>query len=276
MGGLAARKMAGVARKASSALSSIVFKFAGLNIRNSAVPTSRLLNGFSPHHCVPSFGKFHTSAPRHGLEEFFDDKSNWGEQNVKVGRAWKKDELRIKSNEDLHKLWYVLLKERNMLLTMEHASKEDYYIFASPERIDKVKESMQNLEEVVRERNRAYHLLETGETGEREISIVKDQLGRKIFRRHREYVVPIWMNRRELESRSAQGTQVSKFVRLLKEQKHVQNRRAGIRVQNHVARLLRRYPEMDLDKCQEQYPEVDVRAIKRRKVARGHHLHNIT
>ena len=55
-----------------------------------------------------------------GLMEFFDDEKNWGEMEVKVGRAWKVEELRIKSNSDLHKLWYVLLKERNMLMTMEH------------------------------------------------------------------------------------------------------------------------------------------------------------
>jgi large subunit ribosomal protein L47 len=42
---------------------------------------------------------------KHDLMEFFDDKKNWGENEVKVGRSWKKEELRIKSNSDLHKLW---------------------------------------------------------------------------------------------------------------------------------------------------------------------------
>jgi len=37
--------------------------------------------------------------------EFFDDKKNWAAENIKVGRPWTKDELRIKSNQDLHKLW---------------------------------------------------------------------------------------------------------------------------------------------------------------------------
>ena len=42
---------------------------------------------------------------RNDLMEFFDEKKNWGEREVRVGRAWKVDELRLKSNTDLHKLW---------------------------------------------------------------------------------------------------------------------------------------------------------------------------
>jgi large subunit ribosomal protein L47 len=42
---------------------------------------------------------------------------------------------------------------------------------------------MENLETVVRERNKAYHQLETGETGERPGRLVSNQLGIKFFYR---------------------------------------------------------------------------------------------
>lgn len=56
------------------------------------------------------FNGFHVSMVRKDLMEFFDDKKNWAAEQVKVGRAWSKDELRIKSNGDLHKLWYLIKK----------------------------------------------------------------------------------------------------------------------------------------------------------------------
>lgn len=70
-----------------------------------------------------------------------------------------------------------------MLLTMEYEANDKMKLFPSPERIDKVKISMENLETVVQERNRAYHLLETGRDGERPRRMVWNQLGmRKHYR----------------------------------------------------------------------------------------------
>lgn len=46
-----------------------------------------------------------TTTTKFDLMEFFDDKKNWGEGTVRTGRSWTKDELRLKSNTDIHKLW---------------------------------------------------------------------------------------------------------------------------------------------------------------------------
>ena len=45
------------------------------------------------------------------LMEFFDDKDNLMEEKIKHGRPWRLEELRLKSNVDLHKLWFILHKE---------------------------------------------------------------------------------------------------------------------------------------------------------------------
>lgn len=88
--------------------------------------------------CKMSVAQIHSTTPRYDLMEFFDDPKNWGADEVRTGRSWKLDELRIKSNSDLHKLWFVLLKERNMLFTMEHECNVEWELFPSPERLDRV------------------------------------------------------------------------------------------------------------------------------------------
>ena len=81
---------------------------------------------------------FTTTASQRDLMEFFDHEKNWSKSTITHGRAWRLDELRIKSNIDLHKLWFVLLKERNMLLTMQHVYEKEHESFPNPERIAKV------------------------------------------------------------------------------------------------------------------------------------------
>ncbi|XP_015182904.1 PREDICTED: 39S ribosomal protein L47, mitochondrial [Polistes dominula] len=214
----------------------------------------------------------HTSSTKYGLMEFFDDEKNWGKDTVKVGREWRLDELRLKSNEDLHKLWFVLIKERNMLLTMQEACKRAYEIFPNPERIDKVDMSMGNLETVVRERNKAYHLLETGETGERPGKFVYSPLGLRSYYRMCEYLIPKFMNKKwhKTHQFGYGGYAVKRFLRFYREKLWNIKRRARNREFNQAMVLLRRFPNLDIEALKEKYPSVDIEKAKRRRKAQGH------
>ncbi|PNF21501.1 hypothetical protein B7P43_G13515 [Cryptotermes secundus] len=215
---------------------------------------------------------FHGTAVKHDLMEFFDDKKNWGESEVKVGRSWKKEELRIKSNSDLHKLWFVLLKEKNMLLTMEHECKEQVELFPNPERIDKVEESMSNLEAVVRERNEAYFMLETGQTGERPVCRRKGSVGLMYYQLMSEHIIPRFMNKKWQQDYKSYGhTRDSReFLKLYREKLFLEKRKARNRERNHVMGLMKRFPNLDLQAVKEQFPSVDIEKIRYHKKTRGH------
>lgn len=70
---------------------------------------------------LPPTSHFSTTTPTHGLEEFFENNKgwNWDPKSLPTGRAWTSAELRAKSFDDLHKLWFVCYKERNKLVSQK-------------------------------------------------------------------------------------------------------------------------------------------------------------
>lgn len=68
------------------------------------------------------------------------------------GRAWKADELRLKSFEDLHKLWFVLLKEKNLLATQKAEAQRLGQQWFGVNRLHKVSLSMARIKTVLTER----------------------------------------------------------------------------------------------------------------------------
>ena len=151
---------------------------------------------------TPNVTSFHqcrllqTTLSRRGLEEFFDDPKNWGEEKVKSGASWTCQQLRNKSNEDLHKLWYVLLKERNMLLTLEQEAKRQRLPMPSLERLEKVVDFMDALDKVVQEREDALRLLQTGQEKPRPGAWRRDIFGRIIWHKFKQWPIPWYLNKR--------------------------------------------------------------------------------
>lgn len=199
------------------------------------------------------------------LMQFFEDYENWGATKVRVGREWRVEELRIKSNSDLHKLWFVLLKERNMLLTMAYEAETQKEYFPNPERQDKVDQSMMNIETVVRERNKAYMELEVGEgeTYERPSVFRPDLFGRHRYVSCSQHLVPYRLNKQYQELYGpGKGKEVRQFVAELREQKARLLKQRTRQDYVHVRQLMRRFPNMDIEYLQELYPRVPVKFFK--------------
>lgn len=98
---------------------------------------------------IAQIGKEGTTSP---LDQFRDTEPREKREAERVGRQWRVNELRRKSYEDLHKLWYVLYKERNMLLTEANLARRHGYILVQPERRKKVRKSMSAVKRTLGER----------------------------------------------------------------------------------------------------------------------------
>nr|KAJ3418206.1 39S ribosomal protein L47, mitochondrial [Polyrhizophydium stewartii] len=72
-----------------------------------------------------------------GLDEFFDSGKGWvwNDKELPTGRAWLSAELRNKSFDDLHKLWWVCIKELNKLYSQRDEARRFSMYFPHVERI---------------------------------------------------------------------------------------------------------------------------------------------
>ncbi|XP_022110197.1 39S ribosomal protein L47, mitochondrial-like [Acanthaster planci] len=189
---------------------------------------------------------FHTSWSYLGLEEFFDDPKTYGEPNVKSGRPWSADELRLKDNLTLHKLWFVLLKEKNMLLTMEREAEKQNKRMPGSDRLWKVSVSMRKLQQVVHERNEALTELRTGQPEEHPGKMVYTPFGYLRYIKPKEHFLPIYANKRYHRKRYRYRPFVKKYLTLWMEKEQVNRKREKRRRNDQIKKLKQRFPDADV------------------------------
>lgn len=73
-----------------------------------------------------------------GLDEFFESSLCVPIREITTGKQWDLNELNRKSFEDLHKLWYIVSKERNMLETQKLECKRLNVQFLHKSRLEMV------------------------------------------------------------------------------------------------------------------------------------------
>ena len=96
-----------------------------------------------------------TTHSNEGLNAFLDPIRFLPEEKQKdevSGREWEARELRLKSFDDLHGLWYVLMKEKAMLATEKYVARANRTRMRSAQRIGQVRRSMAKIKLVLSER----------------------------------------------------------------------------------------------------------------------------
>jgi large subunit ribosomal protein L47 len=121
-----------------------------------------------------------TEAPtivRGGIKDFVDSSYINNKRPKVPGGPWPTEMLRKKSMGDLQQIWFMLVRERNMLQTMkDHYTRhqEELGAWPAPSRMQLVEESMDNLKRVLRERD--------NKANDAAVAIFKERLAQRIYR----------------------------------------------------------------------------------------------
>ena len=100
-----------------------------------------------------SVGRFGASIPvRASLAEIISQRPAIRGEYPSAGRAWLASELRLKSFDDLHKLWFVLYKEKINLLSEKEHFRAMGQRLPNAQRLSHVRQSMARLQTVLHER----------------------------------------------------------------------------------------------------------------------------
>lgn len=105
---------------------------------------------------------------------------------------------------------------------------------------------MENILEVIKERDNAVSMLETGVPAEKENYLIRDFLGRMVLRKPREYAVPPYMNKVfRLMYPKAFKKQHVKYLALYRE-KLAKKRYAGfMRRKERNAKIIKKFPHLE-------------------------------
>ncbi|XP_072474517.1 large ribosomal subunit protein uL29m isoform X2 [Notamacropus eugenii] len=134
-----------------------------------------------------------------------------------------------------------------MLLTLEQEAKRQRLPMPSPERLDKVSESMDALDKVIQERDDALRLLQTGQERPRPGAWRKDIFGRIIWHKYKQWPIPWYLNKRYNRKKFYVMPYVEQFVRLRLE-KYLRGEAKKKNLQKKKQKILqRKFPQMSAE-----------------------------
>lgn len=118
---------------------------------------------------------FHVSRSISKDFDAFMDPPKKPNEVMQVGRAWTMADLRRKSFEDLHKLWFVMYKERNLLLTSRNKSRKMSrpVVGVDEKRYLKIKVSMGAIKKLLMERSKIKKIIAEKEKVAQEAAAAK-------------------------------------------------------------------------------------------------------